>query len=150
MRPATSSAVRAVRTPTATPPPAIQTRAPAIFTGSNCAPCATDRSTAKATAAAPSFRRLSDSTSRLRRGSTLRSLKAATTATGSVAAIKAPNSAAPSQPQPIPTCMPTAMIAPEIATPGKANKRVTGRSARKGRHFRCKAASKISGGSRIV
>ena len=66
------------------------------------APAAMATRIAKATAAAPSFNRLSDSTTMARRGWTFISLNVAITETGSVAAISTPNRADPSKLQPSP------------------------------------------------
>ena len=87
----------AIPPPTITPASIFHASNPAIAVGSTAEPPAIATSTVKPTAAVPSFSRLSASTSSLRRGSTFSSLNAAITDTGSVAAIRTPNMAAPSQ-----------------------------------------------------
>jgi hypothetical protein len=105
---------------------------------------------AKPTAAAPSFNRLSASTSMLKRRSTFISRKEAMTETGSVAAIRTPNSAALIQLQPIRKCMPPATAIAAITTPRNANPAVRGKSRRKAFHSKCSAASKTRGGRKML
>ena len=72
------------------------------------------------------------------------------TDTGSVAAIRTPNNAAPIQLQPTSQCMPAATTAAAMATPANASARVSGSSSRKRRHSSWSAASNTSGGRRTL
>ena len=92
------------------------------------APAAIAERTAKPTAATPSLSRLSRfDHHRDTRGRQPISRKEAITETGSVAAIRRPNSAAPIQLQPMSQCIPPATTAAAIPTPRKARVSVSGK-----------------------
>ena len=139
----------ATTAPTATPPTITVTSSTPISGTLAPAPPAIATSTAKATAATPSFKRLSDSTSRCRRLGTATCFIMAMTDTGSVAAISTPNSAAPIQLQPATQCMPTATTPAASATPSVTSASNSGNSRRKGCHGIWIAASNTSGGRKM-
>src|SRR5947209_1266877 len=103
-----------------TPPPRVQANEGITLAALGEAPAAIAESTAKPTAATPSLSRLSDSTTIDIRGRQPICRNEAITDTGSVAAIRTPNSAAPIQLQPTNQCMPQATTPAAIATPTNA------------------------------
>ena len=108
MRPTISRIAALTSRPIATPPPSVQRNAGRTLAGPGDDPTAIADSTANPTAATPSLSRLSDSTTIETRGRQPISRNEAMTDTGSVAAIRTPNKAAPIQLQPTIQCMPAA------------------------------------------
>jgi hypothetical protein len=100
----------------------------------------------KRTAAAPSLNRLSLSTSRRRRPVTLLSLNMAMIATGSVAAIRAPNTNAEDMGQPSSRAIPHATTPADTMVPNVERTRIGRMSRRNSGHERVIAASNRSGG----
>src|SRR3569833_161774 len=136
--------------PMMTPPPSVHRKVGTTLATVGDAPAAMAATTANPTAATPSFRRLSDSTTIDTRGWQPSSRNEAITDTGSVAAMRTPNSAAPIQLQPTSQCIPPATTAAASATPRNAIERVSGSSARNLRHSSCIAASNTSGGRKTL
>jgi len=134
-------------TPTTAPPPATRIKSVTLFVRLKSPLMAISSISPNTTIAVPSLKRLSPSSKTCKRLGAPRRRNSATTATGSVAAIKDPNTIAAGSASPvlIETIFPTSNVV--MITPGIANNRIRLKSRRKSSNLIWKAASNSKGGT---